>query len=453
MKAEITIIGAGIAGVSAAYSLMEAGVSDILLIDERDPLSLTSDKSSECYRNWWPGPDEAMITFMNRSIDLMEMLALINGNAFQMNRRGYLYLTADPTRAEQWKREAEQASRQGAGPLRIHTGAKSDPEYLPTSPDGFQGFPEGADLILDTDLLNRTYPYLADGLVAGLHVRRAGWLSAQQLGQILLKRGLEGSVRFIRGRVQGIDIRGNQVQTVYLQGGEQIQTACVIDAAGPFLSQIGQMLGVELPVQCELHQKAGFRDTLGIITRDAPLLICADSQRLDWTEEERQLLSEDEASRYLLGELPSGAHTRPDGGSDSPVVLLLWEAQQGYTQPMIPPALDPSYSEIALRGLARIVPGFARYLGHLTHPVVDGGYYVKTPENRPLIGPLPVKGAYVYGALSGFGIMAACAGGELLAAHITGNNLPAYAPAFNPNRYENKAYQEKLANWGEDYQL
>ena len=55
---------------------------------------------------------------------------------------------------------------------------------------------------------------------------------------------------------------------------------------------------------------------------------------------------------------------------------------------------------------------------------VDGGYYAKTPENRPLIGPLPIAGAWVNAAYSGFGIMGACAGGELLAAHVGGSSLP-----------------------------
>src|SRR5256886_11256899 len=37
----------------------------------RSPLSLTSDKSTECYRNWWPGPGDDMVALMNRSIDLL----------------------------------------------------------------------------------------------------------------------------------------------------------------------------------------------------------------------------------------------------------------------------------------------------------------------------------------------------------------------------------------------
>ena len=69
----------------------------------------------------------------------------------------------------------------------------------------------------------------------------------------------------------------------------------------------------------------------------------------------------------------------------------------------------------------------------LTRPVADGGYYAKTEENRPLIGPLPVEGAYILGALSGFGIMAGCGAGELLAAHVTGAEVPSYAGAILPD--------------------
>ena len=81
--AEVVICGAGIAGVAAAHFLSKAGVKNILLLDERPPLSFTSDRSTECYRNWWP--DAEMLALMNRSIDLMEGLADESGNVFRMN--------------------------------------------------------------------------------------------------------------------------------------------------------------------------------------------------------------------------------------------------------------------------------------------------------------------------------------------------------------------------------
>jgi len=85
--------------------------------------------------------------------------------------------------------------------------------------------------------------------------------------------------------------------------------------------------------------------------------------------------------------------------------------------------------------------------------VVDGGYYAKTRENRPLIGPLPVEGAYIMGALSGFGIMGGCGAGELLAAHVVGDDVPAYARWFLLDRYEDPGYQALLDDWDESGQL
>jgi glycine/D-amino acid oxidase-like deaminating enzyme len=59
----------------------------------------------------------------------------------------------------------------------------------------------------------------------------------------------------------------------------------------------------------------------------------------------------------------------------------------------------------------------------------------------------------VIGALSGFGLMASCAAGELLAAHLTGGELPGYAPAFQLERYQDPAYLRLLENWGDSGQL
>ena len=98
---------------------------------------------------------------------------------------------------------------------------------------------------------------------------------------------------------------------------------------------------------------------------------------------------------------------------------------------MWPVQFDPEFVEIVVRGLTRMVPGMGVYLERMSRPYIDGGYYCKTQENRPLICPLPVAGAYVFGALSGYGIMAALAGAELLSAYVVGSELPSYAPAFH----------------------
>ena len=73
--AEIVIAGAGMAGIAAAHQLaVRDGVARVVLVDPREPLSLTSSKGTEAYRNYWPGPDDTMVRFMDRSIDLLDAL-------------------------------------------------------------------------------------------------------------------------------------------------------------------------------------------------------------------------------------------------------------------------------------------------------------------------------------------------------------------------------------------
>ena len=103
MKADAVVCGAGIAGIAAAHALVrDTDLRRVVIVDEGPPLSLTSDKSTECYRNWWPGPGDDMVALSGRSITLMEALARETDNAIGMDRRGYLYLSARDEAAAQF---------------------------------------------------------------------------------------------------------------------------------------------------------------------------------------------------------------------------------------------------------------------------------------------------------------------------------------------------------------
>ena len=448
------ICGAGIAGISAAYHLaVEHGVKDIAIVDERPPLSLTSDKSTECYRNWWPGPGDAMVAFMNRSIDLLEQLASQHGNSFHLNRRGYLYLTGNSDNIPGMIAGAEETSRLGAGELRIHRSPTKEIPYLLSPPQGYATLPDGADLILDPEILLQHYPYLTGRVAAGLHVRRAGWFSAQQLGSLLLDEARKRGVQLLQDRVTSIEMAGKQVAAVQLDSGDLIPTRNFINAAGPFVKPVSAFMGIDLPVFCELHLKVSSRDRLGIIPRDAPLLIWQDPQVLPWSAEEAAYLQEDPSSRWMLETFPAGVHTRPEGLADSPVFLMLWEYHVEAVEPTWPPALDPDYPDIALRGLSTMIPGLSQYFEQPPRPFLDGGYYTKTRENRPLIGPLPIEGAWVIGALSGYGLMASMAAGELLTLQMLDKRLPHYTPAFQLDRYQDAEYVAGLSHWEGSGQL
>src|SRR5437773_11047886 len=242
-SAEVVICGAGIAGIATAYHLaVRRGVKGIVLVDELPPLSLTSDKSTECYRNWWPGPGADMVALMNRSIDLLEELARESGNAFRMSRRGYLFVTADAERVPRFVRAAEEAVARGVGPARMHGSPGSD--YRPAPTDGFEGQPTGTDVITDRTPLRRHFPYLAEDTVAVLHARRCGWFSGQQLGMYLLERAREKGVRLVEGRVERVEIAGGRVRGVTGEARGRARTFSTprfVNAAGPFVQRVSRL--------------------------------------------------------------------------------------------------------------------------------------------------------------------------------------------------------------------
>ena len=217
--------------------------------------------------------------------------------------------------------------------------------------------------------------------------------------------------------------------------------------------EMARLIGVELPIVAERHLKVSFPDTLGAVPRAAPMLIWLDEQHLPWSEEERAALAEDEETRWLLEKFPCGrarAARRPAPARPSSSCSTI---THGATDVVFPLPEQPHYAEIALRGMSTMVPALQAYVGKAARPYVDGGYYIKTRENRPLIGPLPVEGAYISGAYSGFGVMASCAGGELLARHITAAPLPDYAPAFLLRATRTRHYRALLDTWGDGGQL
>jgi len=453
--AEVVICGAGIAGVAAAYHLaVRRGVRSVVLVDERPPLTLTSDKSAESYRNWWPGPGDDMAALMNRSIDLMEDLARESDNVFLMNRRGYLFATAQPEQIAGYVKAAEDAAARGVGPLRLHRSAGGD--YRPSRAAGYEGQPTGTDVVTDPELIRRHFPYLAEDTVALLHARRCGWFSGQQLGMYMLERAREAGVRLIEGRVDGVETAGGRVTGARVSGGggrRMIGTPRFVNAAGPHVKAVGRLLDVEIPVFCERHAKVAFHDTQGVVPRHAPMMIWTDPVRLPWSDDEREELGQAESLRHLLEEMPAGVHGRPEGGGDSPIMLGVWTYDVEPMEPRFPVEFDPAYAEIVIRGMTRLIPGLRAYVPRLPKHFVDGGYYTKTEENRLLSGPLPVEGAYVLGGLSGYGMMSSNGAADLLADYIAERPLPRYAPAFRLDRYESPAYRALLADWGDSGQL
>ena len=443
-RAEVVICGAGMAGAAAAYQLaVRHGIPDVVIVDEREPMTLTSDKGTQGYRNWFDGPDDTMARFVGRSVSIIEELAEESGNEFRLSRTGYAYVTANPAMRERIRAQAERLAGFGAGAVREHPGPVA---YQPISGDDWHGIPDGADLLFDPGLVREHFGFVNSEAIAVSHVRRAGWMDAIRLGHWLIEQACRHGARIVRDRVTGFDTTGGALRGVRLASGTELATGRLAIAAGPGLPNVLRLLGVDLPVFLELHAKMRFDDRLGVVPRLSPFTIWTDPVgTLDWSAADRARFAGDPAAQWLLEPFPGGFHVRPVG--DARDVYLIWTFESAPHEYVWPPSFDPNLGEVLLRGFAILAPRAAAYLGEGHRGLVDGGYYAKTPENRPIVGPLPIEGVYVTGALSGYGIMASHAAGELLATHMTGRSLPPYAAALSPARYADPAYLRRLEHW------
>jgi glycine/D-amino acid oxidase-like deaminating enzyme len=430
---DIVIIGAGIVGIATAYYLKRINpTASVLLLDSDQPMSLTSAQSGENYRNWWPHP--VMTAFTDHSIDLMEAFEADGVSHINMSRRGYaLSSRSDDVSTLLEELTQGYADLEGSA-IRIHD-SQSHASYRKPISASWQDAPTGVDVLHNQTLIRATFPSYDHGIKTVVHIRRAGSISAQQMGEHMLKEYKQKNGQRLKMEVGSIEsadgflVRDKQDKMA-------VKAQQLVNAAGPYINDIANMLGTSLPVTNTLQQKIAFEDTAKCIPRKMPFSIDLDPQTIDWTDEETALLAESDEHAWLTKEMPGAIHCRPDGGDAGSWVKLGWAYNNTNAQAEREPSMQDAFPEIVLRGAARLNPALKHYYGQLPRAMRHyGGFYTLTDENWPLIGPMDVDGSYVVGAMSGFGTMAACAAGDLCARVVSGSQLPHYAHALSLKRY------------------
>jgi glycine/D-amino acid oxidase-like deaminating enzyme len=444
-SAEVAVVGAGIVGIACAYYLVKQhGIGNVVLIDPRDPMSLTSAQSGENYRNWWPHP--VMTAYTDHSIDLMEAIARESGERINMTRRGYALVTRRPLPVDLIEDLHRGYGGSADQPIRVHE-AGSTCSYSPPASAQWDQAPQGVDVLCDQAVIQAAFPSWAKDIRTVLHIRRAGSISGQQLGQYMLETIRAAGGRLIRGKLAAIEKTAPFALGVETADGRfTLRANRLINAAGPFFTDIAAMLDETLPVSCVFQQKISFEDRERAIPRNMPFTIDLDGQSIAWSDEEREILSEDAEAAKLLEPMPGGIHCRPDGAEDGAWIKLGWAYNERPSDPHDDDPVDPQFPDSVIRAASRLHPGLAAYVGRLPRGAHHyGGYYAMTAENWPLIGPMRTPGAFMAGALSGFGTMAACSTGSICAAWVADGDLPAYARPLSLSRYEDAALMSELS--------
>lgn len=424
LDADLIICGAGIAGIAAAYFLSARyGYQDIILVDRDQPMSYTSSKSGENYRDYWP--QACMSSLMERSIDLMESLSLQSSDRFSMRSNGYHFVSFDRDREifpSQHLREYSQTSR--------------------------------LEQITNRTRLREEFPYLSEQVQQLVHIKRAGPMDVYALGSFMLSESRKAGVRLVNAHIENVKKEnGNFVLQLNSQHEKsQLTARQLVLTAGPMNPVLAINLGIELPVQSILQRKFVIPDIEKIIPRDMPYTIFADPQHLGWSKDEQELFADDPEFRYLLGLFPGGLHIKPESRNG---IKLGWAFNRQAEEPQWQPPSNYDFPNIVLKGASKFIPGLKAYVDQTPTPVVQfAGYYTRTAENWPLIGPLePCTNLFTIAALSGFGTMAACGAGELLAQWMSGEDKPSHARYFHPDRYSDPEILAEIDQIESDGQL
>ena len=372
--ADAVVIGGGIVGVATAFWLSRAGLETVL-VEMRDGLStLTTPNSIECFRAQFTEPPMAELALP--SIEVFEHFADVVGIPdydISLRHQGYLFVTDDEDQLDELK--AAVANHRSLG--------VTDSEYL------------------DHDELLARFPYLSDRVVGATFRQRDGWLSTHEATQGFAKGST--ATFLISTRATGIQRDARGVCAVETDRGT-IATRVVVNAAGPFAGVVGRMAGVDLPLEPVRRQKV-FVSPKPSIPQDAPLTI----------------------------DLVEDAYWRPETGG----AYIAWvDPDEPVGDPAEELPTDWDFAAIVLDKLVRLNPFWEEIAetlkGEDLHP--SAGQYVYTPDEQPLIGPVPELSGFYVNCGYWAGVMLSPEAGRRIARLVTGEMKPE-DNALRPTRY------------------
>ncbi len=372
---DAVVIGGGIVGTATAFWLSKSGL-DVVLVEMRDGLStLTTPASAECFRAQFTEP--AMAALAIPSIEMFEHFAEvieIPDYNISIKQQGYLFLTDNAETVDDLKENIAQQHKLGV----------TDSEFL-----------ESAEIL-------KRFPFVAPTVLAATFRQRDGWLSCHETTQGFAKGS--NARFFLNTKASGIQMDDKGVCGVETNRGI-LQTRTVVDAAGPFAGEVGRMVGLELPLEPVRRQKVYIQTSVDIPS-DAPFTV----------------------------DVNNNCYWRPEAGG----AIIGWvDADEPVSQPTERVPTDWEFPALTLDKVKRLTPFFEEIEKTVRQPDMDtsAGFYMYTPDDQPLIGPVPeVPGFYVncgYWA----GVMLSPQAGKWISDLVTGTMDPKDNP-LRPTRYE-----------------
>jgi sarcosine oxidase subunit beta len=380
---DVIIVGAGIVGSSAAYSLAQAGAA-VTLVEQTHPAGGPSGKSSALLHAFYLMPELSQLAI--RGLEILTSLPEISGEGPFVSQIGMMWVCGEDNRAD-WAAAAERIRGEGA---QIQT---LTPQAFADAAPGFAL----DDVALA--LWEPEYGY-ADAFGATNAIARA----ARARGATLKQNTLVS--RLIR--------RGDRVTGIELADGTVMGADAIALAAGPWTRRLLATIELDLPLHVERHPMAVL-DAGGKARQVMPFAWCDDI---------------------------SCNYARPD--NDGVVLAGTWAGggtgirHQAAGRPRFVENPDHYMEGVEEGESVEIVETFSSRVPAMLDLGIRQGYaglYDMSPDDLPVAGAMPgVEGLFVSAGSSGHGFKTGPAVGEAMARLVMQGPQPILAP-FSPARF------------------
>ena len=385
--ADVVIIGGGCMGASVAYHLAASGVTDVVLLEREPQLGTQSTgRNAGGFRHQFSHP--ANIALSKESIALFANFEEAVGSPIDFWPDGYLFLLSSPASVQAFQQNVALQREHG-----IAVDWLSDADAAALCP--------GLDV---SGVLGATY--CGDDGIADPNGVTMGFAKAAQASGVEILRGEEA---------RAVTVENGRVTTVHTNSGT-ISTYNVVNAAGPWASEIGRMAGINVPVAPE-RRHIFIAQPPGGGSWDAAASGAVPSSRLMVIDFESTFYFHREGGGLLFG--MGDPDERP--GFDTTV---RWD--------FLPKVIEVAVKRLPALGDAAVSHAWA-------------GLYEMTPDHNPIIGPAPdVSGFFTIAGFSGHGFQHSPAAGRILADLITGRDPGMDISPFAHNRFASTSVSGEL---------
>jgi glycine cleavage system aminomethyltransferase T/glycine/D-amino acid oxidase-like deaminating enzyme len=241
-RARVVVIGGGIIGTSIAYHLAHLGVRDVVLL-ERDRLTSGTTWHAAGLMATFGSTSETSTELRKYTRDLYLRLEAETGLATGMRQVGLIELAVEPGRLEEYRRVS--AFNRHCG-VEVHEISASEVAEL---------WP-----------LART-----DDVLAGFYIPADGRVNPVDVTMSLAKGARQQGARIIEGvAVTGVLTEDGTVTGVRTAQGD-IEAEYVVNCAGMWARQLGELAGVSIPLQAAEHYYL-LTEPIAEVSRDWPVL-------------------------------------------------------------------------------------------------------------------------------------------------------------------------------------